>query len=372
MTDPKRVRVGVFGTSWWADTMYLPPLDAHPLAEIVAICGRRAEPTDAIAKTWNIPGRFTDPAEMLQTAELDAVVVATANDTHHDLTMMAVDAGLHVLCEKPMALNQAQAEAMAGGAAAAGVITMVPFTYHYMPVNRWVRQLVSDGFVGRPLHINLRYYTDFGFETDYSWRFDPEIAGTGIIGDLGSHWIHLARWLLDDTETSISAVSSSFVERGPRPDGQPYRQLEDSVAMTVRYRSGAYGILQTSAVCWEGGPFGQSHHLEIHGDAGTIYANCDWDTVQEVRGMKRGDRDGPQPLPIPDEIWNGVRRDTVHNTYRDVFRTTDAMTRGWISAIADGRPVEPSFTEGLAVQRVLDAAAQSAETGGCPVEIDHR
>ena len=366
------VRIGVFGTSWWADAMYLPPIAAHPDAELVALCGRRSEPTEALATTWGIPLRFTDPGEMLRSAELDAVVVATSNDTHHDLTMAALDAGLHVLCEKPLALNAGQAEAMAARAEERGAITLVPFTYHYMPVNRWVRRLVADGFVGRPLHINLRYYTDFGFDTGYSWRFDPAVAGTGIIGDLGSHWVHLARWLLADEETSVSAVSSVFVDRGPRPDGRLYDQLEDSVAMTVRYRSGAYGVLQASAVCWEGTPFGQSHHLEIHGDDGTIYATCDWDTVQDVRGLKRGDRQGPQPLPIPDAIWNGVRRDTVHNTYRDVFRKTDAMTRGWISAIVDGRTIEPGFKAGLAVQRVLDAAAESAASGGCPVAIEHR
>jgi predicted dehydrogenase len=279
---------------------------------------------------------------------------------------------LHVLCEKPLALDQQQAEAMAAKARETGVITMVPFTYHYMPVNRWVRRLIAEGYVGRPLHVNLRYYTDFGFDTGYSWRFDPEIAGSGIIGDLGSHWIHLARWLLDDVETSVSAVSSRFVERGPRPDGKPYDQLEDSVAMTVRYRSGAYGLLQTSAVCWEGTSFGQTHHIEVHGDQGTIYAHCDWDTVQEVRGLKRGDTGGAKPLPIPDEIWSGVRRDTVHNTYRDVFRTTDSMTRGWITAIDEGRQIEPGFDEGLAVQRVLDAVCRSADSGGCPVDIDHR
>ncbi|MGH1490594.1 MAG: Gfo/Idh/MocA family protein [Acidimicrobiales bacterium] len=364
------VRIGVFGTSWWADSMYMPALQAHPEAEVVAVCGRRDSTAKAFANTWGVEHWFTDPAEMLNSVELDAVVIATSNDTHHDLAQAALAAGLHVLCEKPLGLNVAQATAMAESAADSSAITMVPFTYHYMPVNRWVRQLVADGYVGRPLHINLRYYTDFGFDTDYSWRFDPEIAGTGIIGDLGSHWIHLARWLLDDVETSISAVSSTFIERGPRPDGEPYEPLEDSVAMTVRYRSGAYGLLQTSAVCWEGTSFGQTHHLEIHGDEGTIYAHCDWDTIQDVRGVKRGEEGGAKPLPIPDEIWNGVRRDTVHNTYRDVFRTTDSMTRGWISAVSAGRTIEPSFSEGLAVQRVLDAASESAESGGCPVALD--
>ena len=364
------VRIGVFGTSWWADSMYLPPMEAHPDCEIVAVCGRREQPTADFAAGWSIPSHFTDPDRMIRESDLDGVVIATANDSHHDLAVAALNAGLHVLCEKPLALNVDQAEAMTALAAETGAITMVPFTYHYMPVNRWVRQLVADGYVGRPLHINLRYYTSFGFDTAYSWRFDRDVAGSGIIGDIGSHWIHLARWMLGESERSVSAVTSTFVERGPRPDGSSYEPLEDSAVLTVRYGSGAYGVIQTSAVCWEGSRFGQNHQLEIHGDDGTIHATCDWDTIQQVKGMKRGDGDGLQELPIPDEIWGGVRRDTVHNTYRDVFRTTDAMTRAWISALAAGRSIEPSFREGLAVQRVIDAAMKSAATGGCPVDID--
>ena len=169
--------------------------------------------------------------------------------------------------------------------------------------------------------------------------------------------------------TSISALTSNFVDRGSRPDGTVYDQTEDSVAMTIRYASGAYGMLQTSAVCWEGTPFGQTHHYEVHGDKGTLYATCDWDTVQKVEGLRRGDNAGRQELPIPDEIWNGVRRDTVHNTYRDVFRTTSSMTRQWIDAIIDGNQSGPGFEEGLAVQRVLDAAVESAASGGSAVSV---
>jgi len=365
------VRVALFGTSWWADTMYMPPLAAHPDAEVVAVCGRRQATTEAFATLWNIPAWFTDPDDLFEQVECDAVVIATANNSHHDLALAAVGLGLHVLCEKPLALDVGEAERMNEGARAANVATMVPFTYHYMPVNRWVRRLIAEGYVGRPLHVNLRYYTSFGFETDYAWRFDREVAGSGIIGDLGSHWIHLARWLLDDQETSISATASTFIERGPRPDGTDYEPLEDSVVMTIRYESGAYGVLQASSVCWEGTPFGQTHHLEIHGTEGTIYATCDWDTVQEVRGLRKGDTDGAKVLPIPDDVWNGVRRDSVHNTYRDVFRTTNSMTREWISAIAAGERVEPSFREGLAVQRVLDAAVASAHADGAPHAIEH-
>lgn len=353
--------------------MYMPPLKEHPDAEVVAVCGRNPESTEAFATTWAIPAWFTDPDELFERADLDAVVIATANDSHHPLTMEALRRGQHVLCEKPLALDVAQVLEMAERAQVAGVHTLVPFTYSYMPVNRWVRTLVADGYVGEPLHINLRYYTSFGFERDYSWRFDRSVAGAGVIGDLGSHWIHLARWLLDDNERSVSATASTFIPRGPRPDGTTYEPLEDSAVLTIGYESGAYGVLQMSAVCWEGTPFEQTHHLEVHGTDGTIYAMCDWDREQSVRGLKRGDTDGAIALPIPDEIWNGVRRDTVHNTYRDVFRKTDVMTRSWISAIHDGlapgeRP-DPSFADGLAVQRVIDAAQRSVAKDSCMVRI---
>ncbi len=361
-----QVRVGVLGTSWWADTMYLPPLDAHPDCTIVAVCGRREAPAKSFAENWNVPQWFTSPTEMFDTVEMDAVVIATSNDSHHPLALEALGRGLHVLCEKPLARSAAEGAEMVAAAEAAGVTTMVPFTYHYMPVNRFVKELIDDGFVGTPHHVNRRYYTEFGFDDSYSWRFDREIAGSGVIGDIGSHWVHLSRWLLDDVETSINAITSTVTDRADRPDGSTYDKCEDSVAMTIKYTGGAYGMLHVSAVCWEGTPFGQTHHIEVHGDQGTIYATCDWDTVQEVRGLKRGDTGPAQVLSIPEHLWAGLRRDTVHHTYKDVFRQTDAMTRAWVSAIRDGRTITPDFAEGQAVQRVLDAAVASAAADGAP------
>ena len=364
-----QVRVGIVGTSWWADAMYLPPLSAHEQAAVVAVSGRNAATTATFADRWGIEQRFDDPIAMLDSAGLDAVVVASSNDSHFHLTMAALDRGLHVLCEKPLAQNAAQAQEMTARAEETGAITLVPFTYHYMPVNQWVRRLIAEGYVGRPYHVNIRYYTGYAADSAYSWRFDRELAGSGVIGDLASHWIHLARWLLDDNEVSVGALASAFVERQPRPDGGTYEQAEDSAVLTVRYASGAYGVLQVCAVSWEGTPFNQTHHLEVHGDAGTIYGVCDWDTVQEVRGVRRNERGPATVLPIPDEIWGGVRRDNVHDTYRDVFRGTDAMTRGWITAIAEQRHVRPDFADGLAVQRVVDAAVASADADGAQVPV---
>ena len=357
------VRVGVLGTSWWADSMYLPALTAHPDAELVGICGRTPATTHSLANQWAIPWASTDSDEFLDPRRLDAVVIATSNDSHEALTLTALDRGLHVLCEKPIATNVDAAERMAARAADKGAITLVPFTYRYMPTNQYVKRLIDDGFVGRAFHLNLRYFTGFARAGEYSWRFDTDLAGSGVLGDLGSHWLHVARWLLGEV-VEIGCITSRFIERKPRPDGTDYDRAEDSAQITVRFESGAYGTLQVSAVCWEGTDFNQTHHLDLHGSEGTVYAYNDWSTVQEVRGV-RANAPGPAAvMPIPDEIWGHARRDRVHDTYRDVFRAGGAMVGDWVDAVRDSVPCSPDLGEGARVQLLLDLALRSAASDG--------
>ncbi|HET9600320.1 MAG TPA: Gfo/Idh/MocA family oxidoreductase [Acidimicrobiales bacterium] len=363
------LRVGLIGTSWWADAMYLPALAHHPRGAITALCGRDPDRTRASAARWGVPQVHTEWLEMVDSGSIDAVIVASPNDTHHDVVMAAADRGLHVLCEKPVALSADEAAAMAAAAEAAGIVTMVPFTYRWMPTNRWMKALVEEGYVGQPYHLNLRYFTGYARGPEYSWRFDVARSGGGLLGDLGSHWLHLARWWLGEV-SSIGAISQTFVERDLRPDGSDYVHGEDSAVMTLRFASGAYGTLQVSAVCWEGTPFGQTHHAEVHGSEGTLYARNDWDTVQEVRGLRSGDHGGPQVLPVPDELWQGARRSSVHDTYRDVFRAGDSMTRAWVDAAADGRPCQPDLAEGARVQALVEAATASAASDGRQIAVD--
>lgn len=357
------VRVGILGTSWWADSMYLPALAANPHVEIAGICGRTPANAERLAAEWHVPWWTVDSDEFLDPDRLDAVIVATSNDSHESLTLTAIERNLHVLCEKPIATSVDAGTAMARAADDAGTITLVPFTYRYMPTNQFVKRLIDDGFIGRPYHLNLRYFTGFARDGEYSWRFDTELAGSGVLGDLGSHWLHLARWLLGEV-TEIGCVSARFVDRANRPDGGDYERSEDSAQMTVRFENGAYGTLQVSAVCWEGTDFNQTHHLDLHGADGTIYALNDWSTVQEVRGLKAG-RTGPaQVLPIPDDIWGEARRNRVHDTYRDVFRANRAMIGDWVEGVRSGQPVEPDLAEGARVQFLLDLAAGSAALDG--------
>ncbi len=143
MAEMKLVPVGIVGTSWWADSMYLPALAGHPGAKVVALCGRDPGRAKKLAARWNVPQVFGEPGELIESGLVDALIVATSNDSHFPITMQAIEKGLHVLCEKPLALSYAQAAEMARAADRAGIRHMVPYTYRYMPTARFLKRLLD-------------------------------------------------------------------------------------------------------------------------------------------------------------------------------------------------------------------------------------
>lgn len=348
--------------------MYLPALRAIPDVLVVGVAGRDPDRTAEFARKWEIPNPVVG-AEALVELPLDAVIVASSNDHHHAAVMAGLDRGLDVLCEKPLARTVDEAKDMAAAAERTGAMTLVPFTYRYMPMIRWMKELIDDGYLGRTLRMSARYFGDYAREPAYLWRLDTGVAGGGVAMDLGSHWLHVVRWLFGEV-TEIAARTSSLIEHGPRPDGQAYEQAEDAATMTVRFASGAAGTIEVSSICWEGnGPFGQAHHFDAHGSDGTLYADCDWHELQEVRGVKAG-RSGPAlALPIPDHIWGGARRDTLEHTYQDVFGQERAMIGDFVRSVQSRVPVENDFAEGARVQELCAAAIESSRRGGLSIAV---
>ncbi|HLA42436.1 MAG TPA: Gfo/Idh/MocA family oxidoreductase [Aggregatilineales bacterium] len=364
------VRVGMIGTSWWADVMHVPALMNHPGAEVVAICGRNAERTQAKAAQWNIPNAYTDYREMIgnNTLAMDAVVIATPNESHHAIAMTAMNAGLHVLCEKPLAMNYAEAKEMADTAAAKGLITLVPFTYAFMPTARYMKELVDDGYLGKPYHLNLRYYAGYGRDGKYGWRFDKGIAGSGILGDLGSHFVYLADMFFGDIRRVSCLLSYHVPREESNADGNPYEVADDGAIITVEFASGAQGVIQVTAAAYEATPFGQIHQMELYGSGGTLRSVTDWDTIQQVSGARDGEG-AVTELEIPDHIWGGARRDYIPDTYTDIFHLQDHMVRQFITGVLEKTRQKPDFEDGARIQQVIDAALQSHLQNGCRIEI---
>lgn len=356
-----QVKIGIVGTSWWTDSMYMPALTRHPNAEVRAVVGRNLDHTREFAKRWNVPNAYASLEDLLSDEIVEAVIIASPNKQQYPLAMAAIERGLPVLCEKPLAMNYTEAIHMAEAAEQATVKTMVAFTYRFMPTSRYLKELIEQGYIGKPYHLNMRYYADYARDGKYMWRFDLDESGSGVVGDLGTHWLYLADWFYGEIKT-VSALLGYHVSREPRPDGQPYEPADDSAVMMLEFDNGARGVLHLSSLAYEQTPFGQTHQMEFHGSGGTLQSFTDWDKTQSVSGARDGEG-AIHDLPIPDHIWGSARRDNVRNTYKDVFREQDYMARGFVSAIANNTPAEPTFRDGARIQSYLEAALLSAQEG---------
>ncbi|MDC9823886.1 Gfo/Idh/MocA family oxidoreductase [Devosia sp. ZB163] len=340
-----RVQVGIIGTSWWTELMFLPSLESHPGAEIVAICGRDGERTGALARKHNIPKAFTAYPELLKSG-IEAVVIAAPDDLHHEMTLSAIAAGLHVLCEKPMALGTGDAAEMLARANEAGIKHMVPFTWHWQPHFQHLKSLVDDKFVGRPLRAEFRFVGGSGPSADYQWRMDAARA-TGALGDLGSHMIHMAQWLMGP----ISSVMADAPVLFRREIAQP---ANDTAHLIVRFASGAQGIIDVTTLTHQDCACSMS--VGIDGEDGSV----------EVEHVVLGPRDGlrfvatqrggaTETIVVPDARYGEMDR----KDFMAPFTKASAGARHFIDAIQGGFRPEPGFEAGVEVQKVLDAALRS-------------
>ena len=186
------LRVGLVGPSWFAETVHLAGLDSHPRAVVTAVCGRNRANAEAVAARHGNPVVFTDYRTMFASDLLDAVVIAVPDYLHLHATLAAAEAGLHVLCEKPLARTASDARKMLDAAVAAGVVHMTMMTWRWLPIPAFAKRLVEGGYLGRVRSAHFSMQSGYDAEMLAGWRFDPE-RGTGILGYLGSHMIDLAR-----------------------------------------------------------------------------------------------------------------------------------------------------------------------------------
>jgi predicted dehydrogenase len=346
------VRIGVVGTSWWSDLMFLPCLRDNPRAELAAICGRNSETAGAIAAKYNIPQLYASYSEMFARAGLDAVVIAAPDDQHYAMTMAALEAGLHVLCEKPLALNVAHARAMYENAEARQLIHMVMLSYRWMPQFRHMKVLLDQGYVGRPYQADFRFLMDYGSDGAYLWRFDGQRAN-GVLGDLGTHIFDIARWYLGDI-AGVSARLAAMVQR-PGAGGGPPVPANDCAVLLLDFASGASATVQLSAVTLTHAGDMQIQ-ATVYGERGTLEAT--FQPATALRGAPRGAE--PELLPVPDELWGEADRGEPF----EVFYKLPVGVHAFVEAVAEGRrPVSPSFADGLYAQAVVDSALAAHASG---------
>lgn len=351
-----QVKIGVIGTSWYADLMYLPILAHYERAALMAICGRNRERAETMAIKHSIPQVFTDYREMIDKGKLDAVVVSTPDDTHYEMVIAAINAGLHVICEKPVALNADSAKQMVEKANAAGIKHMVYHTYRWFPNYRYVKQLIDDGYIGRMYHGTFRYVAGYGRSNKYQWRFDGNRAN-GILGDLGSHFIDLARWFMGEI-ISVSAILTNFYDHQTE-NGQPVTPINDAATLSLTFASGSFASIQLSAVDYVA-ERNQEQSIILYGESGTLETRFYLGKPRYfVRGASTQD-EAFSELAIPQSFLDGV---SESNILFGAFFKQSVGCRLFIDCVLDGQTAEPNLYDGYKTQQVIDAAIQSHYTG---------
>jgi predicted dehydrogenase len=351
------VHIGVIGTSWWMDNLHLPMLKADPRVEMVAICGRNHQRTQEMASKYGIPDLFTDYRDMIASANLHALVVGAPDDEHYAMTMAGLDAGLHVLCEKPLALNATDAKAMHDKAEVKGVRTMAFFTWRWMPHYRAMRELIEQGVLGRLYHCQFSFLMGYGRNPHYQWRFD-RMRAHGVVGDLGSHMFDLARYLVGDI-SGVSAHLASHVQRESL-NGQPADPASDSASALLEFVNGGQGTVQLSTLARVDDPICEQQ-VALHGEAGSLIAEMKLGRALQLR-IAQGDEPF-QPVTIPAQFLEGIDVTQPFITqFMPLFAHQPIGCRLFVDAILENRPIVPSFYEGWKAQQVIDAAIVSHET----------
>jgi predicted dehydrogenase len=242
-------------------------------------------------------------------------------------------------------------------AEAQGVKTLVNFSYRWMPFFRYFYDLAQQDYVGRLYHAEFRYLTGYARGPNYMWRFDQDRAN-GVLGDLGSHFIHLAHWLVGDIRR-VRAQLGTFVQR-EGANGPLANPANDSALLLVEFAGGAHGVIHASSVAHEADR-GMQHHVSLFGEGGTLEITANYGGAEEgavIRAARAGEN-AFQTLPVPESYWAGV---DPANPW-GIFTQHSAGARAFVDALLDDGPAAPNFRDGYKAQQVIDAAYASHRSG---------
>jgi predicted dehydrogenase len=297
--------------------------------------------------------------------DIDVVDIVTPNDLHPVIALEAARLGKHVICEKPLAVDVAQTLEMVEAVEEASVVNMVCFNYRQTPAIRMARKLIDEGAVGEIYHFRGQYLQDWCVDpqSPFVWRFQASKAGSGSLGDIGSHAIDYARFLVGEID-QVVAMTDTFVKERPLPGSQTMHpvDVDDAVSMLFRFKNGAMGNLEASRFC-----YGRKNMLtfEINGSEGSLY--FDWEHCNDLlyySARDQEDRQGYRDIKIGPVHPHAEAFWPIAGINMAYFETAVLQACEFVTAIAEDRPAVPDFRDGLQIAEIMDAALQSAAGGG--------
>jgi len=343
---------------------YPPP--ARP--KLVSICGRNKSAVEEAARRYGYAKAVTEWKEVTRDPEVELVDNGLPNNVHKGPCIEAAENGKHVLCEKPLAMNYADAKEMYEAAQRAGVKHMTAFNYRFVPAILLAREIMKRGEIGKVLQYRAVYLQEWIMDPSFPlvWRLRKDIAGSGVLGDLGAHILDLARFLVGEI-TDVFGMAETFIHERPLPE-DPSRKgkvdVDDAFISLLKFSGGAIGSVEASRFCAGRKNF---QRIEIHGSEGTI--NFNLERLNELQIYKSSDPDDERGFrtvlatesihPFYDKWWpHGHTIGWEHAAVHEIYH--------FIKCIVDDESVSPlgaTFHDGMMNNRIMDAILNSSEHG---------
>ncbi|WP_426244292.1 Gfo/Idh/MocA family protein [Nocardioides sp. LHG3406-4] len=333
------------------------------------LVGRDPGQVKTAARDYGWAESATDWSTVIERDDVDIVDICVPGHLHAEIALAALAAGKHVLVEKPLANTVADAETLAAAAAAAlgrGVVSMVGFNYRRVPALALASRFVAEGRLGEVREVRAAYLQDWLADAGapMTWRLRQDTAGSGALGDLGSHVVDLVRFLLDDEVATVSGDLHTFTTERDGPDGVEQVTVDDAAWAWLGMASGARASVEVSRVAT-----GRKNglHLEIYGSDGAL--TFDLERLNELNVIGREGGFERVLVTEPTHPYVGAWWPPGHTLGWD--HTFTHQAREFLCAIAAGENVRPSFADGLSVQRTLAAIEASAHDSSRRLHLDH-
>ena len=341
--------------------IYPPPA----VPKLIAVAGRDEASVQEAARRYGYETYYTDWRDLIKDDRVQLFDNGGPNDVHADPCIAAAQAGKHILCEKPLARTAKEAAAMLEAVTKAGVKNMVAYNYRYVPAIRQAYELIKSGQLGEIYHFRAVYLQEWIMDPNFPmvWRLDKNRAGSGTLGDLGSHILDLARFLVGEPR-KVSGMAKTFIKERPLGDGQGAGQVtvDDAFVALLEFENGGLGTLEASRFC-----AGRKNHqvLEINGSKGSISFNLERMNELDVFWKDSAPRE-----------TQGFTNVLVSESYHPFWKNwwPQGHMIGWehtfvheisdlLDAIANNKEVAPygaTFEDGYKNAVVLDAILESA------------
>jgi predicted dehydrogenase len=351
----RKLGVGVIGANRWAQSAHLPAFAAHERVRLVAICDVLPERAQAMQQQFGAEKVYVDHRELLADPDIQAVDVCTPTATHLTLSLDAIAAGKHVLCEKPLHTQAGPAFAAAAAAAQAGVRTKLGFTFRYSPAIRQIRRWIADGTLGEIFHIHGFEQNSQFLDPDFPLRqLAPDaprdrLVPASIIG-YGSHLVDLMRWMGGEFR-SVAATMRNFVPERQVLGlaGRQRIEVEDGTVAIVEFASGAQGLLQSSYIAVGNYP---GVEIRVYGSKGAAIARLITEGGS-AETLRHATAAAVEFTEVTLDAAHYPPGTTLATPWPELYYRN--LIRHFVDEILQGSAEECTFHDGAKSQQIVDA-----------------